>query len=56
MKDPLEADQYAYSMTEFCAGIRAYYIPGVSCLLKVNTLPEIGYANGSQGRMIGVVQ
>ena len=24
-------------------------------MLKVNTLPEAGYANGSQGRMIGVV-
>lgn len=55
MKDPLEADHYAHSMTKFCPGIRAFYIPGVSCLLKVNTLPEMGYANGSQGRMIGVV-
>ena len=24
-------------------------------MLKANTLPEAGYANGSQGRMIGVV-
>ena len=42
-------------MSKFCCGVRAYYIPGVKCMLKANTLPLAGYANGSQGRMIGVV-
>ena len=42
-------------MSKFCCGVRAYYIPGVKCMLKANTLPQAGYANGSQGRMIGVV-
>ena len=54
-EDPLEADHYAHSMSKFCSGVRAFYIPGVRCMLKANTLPEAGYANGSQGRMIGVV-
>ena len=54
-EDPLEADHYAYSMSKFCCGVRAFYIPGVKCMLKANTFPEAGYANGSQGRMIGVV-
>ena len=42
-------------MSKFCCGVRACYIPGASCMLKANTLPQAGYANGSQGRMIGVV-
>ena len=54
-EDPLEADHYAHSMSKFCCGVRAFYIPGVRCMLKANTLPEAGYANGSKGRMIGVV-
>ena len=54
-EDPLEADHYAYSMNKFCCGVRAFYIPGAKCMLKVNTAPSAGYANGSQGRMIGVV-
>ena len=54
-EDPLEADHYAHSMSKFCCGVRAFYIPGANCMLKANTLPEAGYANGSQGRMIGVV-
>ena len=54
-EDTTEADHYAHSMSKFCCGVRAYYIPGVKCMLKTNTLPQAGYANGSQGRMIGVV-
>ena len=54
-EDDLEADHYAHSMSQFCPGVKAFYIPGASCMLKVNTLPQAGYANGSQGRMIGVV-
>ena len=54
-EDTIEADHYAHSMSKFCCGVRAYYIPGVKCMLKANTLPQAGYANGSQGRMIGVV-
>ena len=42
-------------MSKFCYGVRAFYIPGVNCMLKANILPPAGYANGSQGRMIGVV-
>ena len=42
-------------MSKFCCGVRAFYIPGVACMLKANTLPQAGYANGSQGRMIRVV-
>ena len=55
MGDTVEADHYAHSMNKFCCGIRAYYIPGVRCMLKANSFPVAGYANGSQGRMIGVV-
>ena len=54
-EDPLEADHYAHSMSKFCCGVRAFFIPGANCMLKVNTAPSAGYANGSQGRMIGVV-
>ena len=54
-ENTIEADHYAHSMSKFCCGVRAYYIPGVKCMLKANTLPQAGYANGSQGRMIGVV-
>ena len=42
-------------MSKFCCGVRAFYIPGAACMLKANTLPQAGYANGSQGRMIGVL-
>ena len=42
-------------MSQFCCGVRAYYIPGVRCMLKANPFPAAGYANGSQGRMIGIV-
>ena len=42
-------------MSKFCCGVKAYYIPGVPCMLKDNTLPSAGYANGSQGRMVGIV-
>ena len=55
MEDALEADHYAHSMSEFCSGIRAYYIPGAKCMLKSNPNPPAGYANGSQGRMLGVI-
>ena len=55
MENNLEADHYAHSMSKFCPGVRAFYIPGVKCMLKANTLPQAGYANGSQGRMIGLV-
>ena len=51
----LEADQIAESISQFCPGVRGYYIPGASCMLKSNTLPPEGYANGSQGRMIDIV-
>ena len=42
-------------MSKFCAGIRAFYIPGARCMLKANSFPAEGYANGSQGRMVGIV-
>ena len=42
-------------MSKFCAGIRAFYIPGARCMLKANPFPAEGYANGSQGRMVGIV-
>ena len=54
-EDTLEADYYAHSMSKFCCGVRAFYIPGVRCMLKANPFPAVGYANGSQGRMIGIV-
>ena len=54
-EDTLEADHYAHSMSKFCCGVRAFYIPGVKCMLKANPFPTAGYANGSQGRMIGIV-
>ena len=53
--DPLEADHYAHSMNKFCCGLRAFYIPGVKCMLKANPFPSAGYANGSKGRMVGIV-
>ena len=55
MEDTVEADHYAHSMSKFCCGVRAFYIPGASCMLKANPFPAEGYANGSQGRMIGIV-
>ena len=50
-----EADAIAFGMTKRCAGIKSYYIQGASCMLKRNICPPIGYANGSQGKMIGIV-
>ena len=55
MEDTLAADHYAHSMSEFCCGVRAFYIPGARCMLKANPFPVEGYANGSQGRMVGIV-
>ena len=55
MEDTVEADHYAHSMSKFCCGVRAFYIPGARCMLKANPFPAEGYANGSQGRMIGIV-
>ena len=50
-----EADAIAIGMTRRCAGIKSYYIQGAPCMLKQNICPPIGYANGSQGKMIGIV-
>ena len=55
IEDDLEADQYADSMSNFCPGMKAFFIKGVPCMLKKNKLPPKGYANGSQGRMIQLV-
>ena len=55
IEDDLEADQYADSMSNFCPGVKAFFIKGVPCMLKKNKLPPEGYANGSQGRMIQLV-
>ena len=42
-------------MTKKCAGIKSFYAQGAKCLLKQNICPPIGYANGSQGKMVGIV-
>ena len=50
-----EADAIAYSMTERCSDIKSYYVHEAPCILKQNICPPIGYANGSQGKMVGIV-
>ena len=50
-----EADAYAYSMTRKCPDVKSYYVEGAPCILKQNICPPIGYANGSQGKLVGIV-
>ena len=35
--------------------MEGYYILGAPCMMKRNISPPLGYANGSQGKMIGIV-
>ena len=42
-------------MTRKCPDIKSYYIQGAPCILKHNICPPIGYANGSQGKMLAIV-
>ena len=50
-----EADAYAYAMTQRCSDVKSYYVHEAPCILKQNICPPIGYANGSQGKMVGIV-
>ena len=50
-----EADAIAYNMTKRCSDIKSYYVHEAPCILKQNICPPIGYANGSQGKMVGIV-
>ena len=42
-------------MTRKCPDIKSYFIQEAPCILKQNICPGIGYANGSQGKLVGIV-
>ena len=42
-------------MTRKCPDIKSYFIQEAPCILKKNLCPGIGYANGSQGKLVGIV-
>ena len=50
-----EADAISQSMKKYCPDVEGYYIQGAPCMMKQNIAPLLGWANGSQGRMIGIV-
>ena len=50
-----EADLISQGMYKYCPDVEGYYIQGAPCMLKRNISPPLGYANGSQGKMIGIV-
>ena len=50
-----EADAISQGMSKYCPDVEGYYIQGAPCMMKQNISPPLGYANGSQGRMIGIV-
>merc|ERR1711891_127803 len=50
-----EADGLSQGMKTYCPNVEAHYIQGAPCMMKQNIAPMLGYANGSQGRMIGIV-
>ena len=52
---PEEADLLSQGMYKYCPDVEGYYIQGAPCMMKRNISPQIGYANGSQGKMIGIV-
>ena len=50
-----EADLISQGMYKHCPDVEGYYIQGAPCMMKRNISPTLGYANGSQGKMIGIV-
>ena len=50
-----EADAISQAMSKYCPDVEGYYIEGAPCMMKQNISPPLGYANGSQGKMIGIV-
>merc|ERR1712035_134079 len=50
-----EADLITQGVYKYCPDVEGYYIPGAPCMMKRNISPPLGYANGSQGKMIGIV-
>ncbi|MEL7307595.1 MAG: AAA family ATPase, partial [Pseudomonadota bacterium] len=50
-----EADLISQGMYKYCPDVEGYYIQGAPCMMKRNISPPLGYANGSQGKMIGIV-
>ena len=42
-------------MYKYCPEVEGYYIQGAPSMMKRNISPPLGYANGSQGKMIGIV-
>ena len=50
-----DADVISQGMYKYCPDVEGYYIQGAPCMMKRNISPPIGYANGSQGKMIGIV-
>ena len=50
-----EADAISQGMYKYCPDVEGYYIQGAPCMMKQNISPPLGYANGSQGRMVGIV-
>ena len=50
-----EADAISQGMYRYCPDVEGYYIQGAPCMMKRNISPPLGYANGSEGKMIGIV-
>ena len=51
-----EAGLISQSMYKYCPDVEGYYIQGTQYIMtKRNISPPLGYANGSQGKMIGIV-
>ena len=50
-----DADNIAQSMHRRCSGAKGYYIQGCGATLKHNIAPSSGYANGTRGRVVGIV-
>ena len=54
-KSKEEADAISQSMLKYCPDVVGYYIHCAPCIMKQNISPPLGYANGSKGRMSGIV-
>ena len=50
-----DADDIAQSMHQRCSGAKEYYIEGCGSTLKHNIAPSSGYANGTRGKVVGIV-
>ena len=50
-----DADDIAQAMHQRCPGAKGYYNEGCYSTLKRNIAPSSGFANGSKGRVVGLV-